>query len=408
MLIKLVCYLSIVISPFISLSLAYASDSTTTKLRVALYPYVPNRLALFQKIEAIFESRNPNINLELVDNSTWLWDYYSGGLQATKADVYEVDTILLSDLIEAGKIAEVKLPSAPFTKEAIEAVTRNGKVYGVPHWLCGNFLFYKKDDKEVKNASTWSELNNVLNSRNESILVDFKGQSTLGEWYLTALSATYGLGKSQQIIMDANKLDQQGVDKLKQILKSCPPGYCRNDDLHDRAGYYSRAFMSGKASAYVGYSESIHYGIQYYMNNCTSTSGCLSVDNIAVRSLPSFSGSTAIEGVGWVDALTIDASIPPHKKAIAKKFIAFMISDTAYKTVLEPEWGEAPKYLIPAKKGVQLDKTPLYSAFYSAHSSRKTGTLPGLNNKLRQLGKKLDCALPIDRTDTETLEKCSY
>ena len=74
--------------------------------------------------------------------------------------------------------------------------------------------------------------------------------------------------------------------------------------------------------------------------------------------------------------------------------------------MLEPEWMEAPKYLLPARLNVQISGAPLYPLFLDAHSGRETGTLPGLNDQLRKLGKQLDCALPIERTDTETQKKC--
>jgi len=67
------------------------------------------------------------------------------------------------------------------------------------------------------------------------------------------------------------------------MLKSCPAGFCCNDDLHDRTGYYSRAFIAEKSSGYVRYSELIHYGIQHAIDNCTKTSGCLSKDEIGVQ-----------------------------------------------------------------------------------------------------------------------------
>ncbi len=404
---RLIVTMLIVITQFFVLSTATSKENEATTLRVALYPYVPNRLALFYRVEEIFEARNPGVNLELVDDTTLIWEYYSGGLQATTADVYEVDTILLSDLVKSGKISAIKLPPGSYTDEAISAVTREGQVYGVPHWLCGNFLFYKKGDKEIENAATWKDLNEVLLNRNEAMFVDFKGKSTLGEWYLTALSGIYGLEKAQSLVLENDVLDENAVSNLQVMLKSCPAGFCRNDDLHDRTGYYARAFIAGKSSGYVGYSESIHFGIQYSINNCTSTSGCLPTDDIAVRRLPGYSDSLVNEGIGWVDALALDANLDDKKKKLATSFIEFMVSEEAYQAILEPEWGEAPKYLIPAKTDIEIENAPLYDSFYKAHSGRKTGTLVGLNNKLREIGKKLDCKLPISRADTKTLEKCS-
>ncbi len=404
---KLMVIIVLIATQFFISSPVFSKEHDFTTLRVALYPYVPNRHSLFHKIEKIFESRHPGVNLELVEDSAFLEKYYSGGLQDTVADVYEVDTILLSDLIQSGKIAPITLPSASFTNEAIAAVTRNGEVYGVPHWLCGNFLMYKKGDTEIERSKTWKDLNEVLKKRNESVFVDFKGKSTLGEWYLTALSGQQGLEHAQKHILESEDLDERAVRFLASMLKSCPAGFCRNDDLHERAGYYSRAFIAGKSSGYVGYSESIHYGIQYSIDNCTNTSGCLSIDDIAVRRLPGFSEPSVNEGIGWVDALAMDSSLDVKMKNLATKFIEFMVSEEAYTVILEPEWGEAPRYLIPARTGITIQNAPLYDSFYEAHSGRATGTLVGLNNKLRAMGKKLNCELPISRTDVVTLEQCT-
>ncbi|GLQ33353.1 extracellular solute-binding protein [Litoribrevibacter albus] len=397
----------VVMMSFMASCFAQAEPTKVSTLRVALYPYVPDRLALFHKIEAIFESGNPGVNLELVDDSSILWDYYSGGLQATKADVYEVDTILLSDLIQSGKITELKLPREDYSDEVKAAVSRNGKTYGVPHWLCGNFLFYKKGDTEIESAATWGDLNKILSSRNESLFVDFKGKSTLGEWYLTVLSELYGLDEAQTLISESDRLDDEALSKLNVMLESCPAGFCRSDDLHDRTGYYSRAFVSGKSSAYVGYSESLHYGIQYYLDNCTESSGCVSPEDIAVRRLPDFAKATKSGGIGWVDALAVDAKLTPTKQLLAMKFIEFMASDEAYQAVLAPDWGEAPKYLISATTTLDIKGAPLYPALYSAHSGRGTGIHIGLNDKLRAIGNQLDCELPISRTDKKTLERCA-
>ncbi len=385
---------------------AISKENQIDTLRVALYPYVPSRLSLFQKIEETFEKNNPGINLELVSDSNFLSYYYSGGLQKVSADVYEVDTILLSDMIKLGKIAQIELPTTNFNKEAIDAVTRNGALYGVPHWLCGNFFFYKRGDKDLESASTWLEINNILKRRKEGLFVDFKGKSTLGEWYFTILSELEGIENAQESILEGNTLNPNVVSILTSMIETCPAGFCRSDDLHDRTGYYSRAFMSGKSSAYVGYSESIHYGIQYALDNCIDTYGCLSIKDIAVRRLPPSLKNSKSNGLGWVNAFAIDSKLKGEKKRLANKFIEFMVSEDTYKSILEPDWMVAPSYLIPARINLNIDSGPLYESFYKAHLGRQTGTIEGLNNRLRSIGKKLDCLLPISRTDIKTRESC--
>ncbi len=61
------------------------------------------------------------------------------GFQYASADVYEIDTILLAEFIALKKIAPIDLPYSDFAPEAVQAVSREGKVFGVPHWLCGIF-----------------------------------------------------------------------------------------------------------------------------------------------------------------------------------------------------------------------------------------------------------------------------
>src|SRR5271163_2683327 len=161
--------------------------SAPITLRVALYPYVPDQYAVFALLAREFQRRNEGVTLELVEVDP-AKGYYDGGLLTLDADVYEIDSILLSEMIAANKIAPLSVSLTGFSPEAIEAVTRNNSLYAVPHWLCGNFLFYRRDDTAVRDAATWADLTKTLKTRNESLFVDFFGHLTLGEWYMTLLS----------------------------------------------------------------------------------------------------------------------------------------------------------------------------------------------------------------------------
>jgi thiamine pyridinylase len=381
-------------------------------LRVALYPYTPDRLALFHKIESVFECENPGANVVLVSTRNATDKYYSDddakkeGFRFVDADVYEIDTILLSDFVAMGKIAPLELPFQDFVAEAIEAVTRNGQVYGAPRWLCGNFLFYRRSDIEIRDARTWQALRTILAKRNQGMFVDFKGKSTLGEWYLTALSSLVGVEAAQRQIVDDAPVNGDAVSFLQQILSTCPLGFCRSDRLHNNVGYYSRAFVRGQAAAFIGYSEAIHYGLREASDDCLSTSGCLSETDIAVRALPSMSDTRPEPGIGWVDSLAIDASLSGRKKDMALKFIQRALSDDVYLSILSPEWPYRSRYLLPARRGVQVPDAPLYLSFLAAHNGRRTGTLPGLNKRLRAVAQSFDCQLPVDRDDSDTSTAC--
>src|SRR5262245_7928747 len=131
--------------------------------------------------------------------------------------------------------------------------------------------------------------------------------------------------------------------------------------------------------------------------------------DIAIRPVPTF--GTASEprgkGVGWVDALALDARLSSQKRKLARAFIRFAVSAEAYRAVLTPAWNKAPRYLMPARYNIVIDNAPLYPAITAAHAGRATGTARGLNEQLRRIGRKVDCALPIPVDDTETAKECS-
>ncbi|MGY3146627.1 thiamine pyridinylase [Bradyrhizobium sp. USDA 3397] len=375
-------------------------------LRVALYPAVPQRRALFTQLEQQFERMYPGVNIELVETyedegqtKSLAADYYSGGLARVKADVYEIDTILLTDLADSGKIQPIELPFSDFAATAVDAVRRNGKIYAVPHWMCGNFLFYDKSDASVvaivEQATTWSALISGLKAYDKKLFVDLFGRSTLGEWYLTAYSDIVGLAQAQTDVKASSQPDLRVVKALSELISVCSNGFCRNGELHSRAGYYARAFVRKEAQVYVGYSETIYYGLQDSTENCLGR--CLTTDTIGIRGLPAFFEPRKDNGVGWVDALGIDTSVHGLKKALAEEFIRFMVSDTGYQLVLEPEGdSDTPRYLLPAREKLKVANAPLYPAFFAAHQGRGTGIQPGVNDALRLMAPNLDSALPTN------------
>jgi thiamine pyridinylase len=279
-------------------------------------------------------------------------------------------------------------------------------VYAAPHWLCGNFLFYRKGDLEIRDAATWSDLLSVLAKQKTSLVFDLYGRLTLGEWYITFLADRVGPTAAQAAILASAAPNDDVILDLRQLLTACPEGMCRSKPLHDRTGFYARAFVRGEAHGYIGYSESLHYGLQEAIDNCGPGTSCISPDEIAVRRLPSIKAGQAANGIGWVDGLAISAALPAFKKEAAQKFIAFATSAEGYNAVLQPLWMEAPRYLLPARTGLKFDDAPLYPAFLAAHAGRHTGTQPDLNKHLQDLSGNLNCVLPIDRTDTKSLNAC--
>jgi len=377
---------------------------TQVTLEVAFYPYVPDPSGLSNTIKAAFERQNPGIVLRLINSHPdpanpknppipLADDYYDDGLANTHADLYEVDTILLQDLT-ATKLMPVVLPNHNFHPLAVLAVTSDGKTYGVPHWMCGNFLFYRAQDTAVSQAQTLGELRKPLNPADGSGLgVDLKGGSTLGEWYLTALAWDLPVSKLPAAVI--KPLDPQEADHVKRLLELCPTGLCRSIPLHKDAGAYARKFVHEDIRAYMGYSETLYYALKEIREKCPSD--CISADQIAVRAIP---GPADRPGVAWVDAFAMDRSLPRAKLAAAQRFLEFVTSSEAYKAVLSADKNHPSRYLLPA---VRLPRAimkkldaPLYKPLFAAFTNRMTFSAPGANQDLRSRGKELDCKLAKD------------
>lgn len=405
--------LGLLVSGAVTLPQAQVPQPET--LRVALYPFVPTPRELFHKLEAVFEAEHKGVNLELVERTRTgepLADsYYSGGLAEVDADIYEIDTVLLPELVESGKLAELTLPfdANRLVPGTAEAVRYGGKTWAIPHWVCGNFLFYRRDDSAVEGAATWEDLRAALGPAG-SLLLDLKGKSTLGEWYLTALAAADGdPARILNRLLQAPHppLDAGAVKILKSVLALCPAGYCRSDDFHYRPGFYARMFARGQVRIYIGYSETMHYALREVAENCGPTSGCLTETQVGVRQLPL--GVPQGRPVGWVDGLAISANLSGPKRQLAEKFIELATSWRGYQLVLNPDNGQPPRYLLPALAWRVSDAGltgRLYEAFDHAFGPRLFLTARGLYTALRDSGKRLDCELPPDRGDIKWEKAC--
>src|SRR5262245_1116365 len=223
-----------------------ATSQAQGMLSVVLYPYVPQAREVF----FTFEAAHPGVKVALVEHYTDTQsheprrlsdDYYEGGLLQAEADIHEIDTILLADMVQAGKITPLELPQRDFLPEARSAVQMDGQTWGVPHWACGNFVFYEQGDAAIEQATSWQELVSALQTGG-GLLVDFTGTSTLGEWYLTSVT---GLDGGPQAVLEwlwSPELAPPAVEALRSLLQLCPAGYCRSREMHDRPGYYARMF----------------------------------------------------------------------------------------------------------------------------------------------------------------------
>ncbi len=383
---------------FMLLSITAFAQSSRRQLTVSLYPFIPNAEKFYLKIETLFEQQNPDIDLVIKLNVNYYED--NTGILYEDADVYEVDCIFLKDFIKKGKIQNLANDNFLFKQDelmpAAGIVFSEKKLLAVPHWLCGNFLFYNSSDSAMNNLTKLSELEKVIGvnpSLKRGLLIDLKGKLTLGELYADALFDQY---KDIELVKKHTSLatiDKPTIDNLNRLPKMTYADWGRVDDYHNKIGFYQKQFAKGNGRAFVGYSESLYYILDELNNSCYKEEGCIPGNNIIINEFPlSEKGSTP---AGWIDALAIDAKVKDQKLNDATTFINFLISKETYHLALIPDYGDAPRYLLPAYKQFYTDvlvlqNAPCYKQLYSLALKIISFTAEGISPELRQIGKKLD------------------
>ena len=306
----------------------YCSDTNARILRVEMYPYVLNAEGVALRMKELFESGCPGLDLQIQINRDSYYATDNTGILAADADVYEVDFVFFEDFL---RYRNPKPPSqavltlagspVPFAKEI---ATSNGTQFGVPHWVCTDFLIYRKDFSQLGAITGPADATRVFSKLGSGLLMDLKGSSTLGELYLSILVAHYGSAKEALGRLDPDHPDDYAVAVLRSFIEMEPAGFGRDQDYHLRDGFYPRQFVRGSGSAFVGYSEDTYYALTEIAQSCLKDK-CLSRDFLEVASWP-FADEGA-KPVAWVDMYMLDSRLADAKLRDAEAFIKFMIVD---------------------------------------------------------------------------------
>ena len=327
------------------LTLGHAQEEPF-RLKVALYPWVPDAESLVEWIEADFESKNPDVDLmvrplERTDDVDLAYDYDKTAAALTgdgpdSQHLIEVDTVILDKLINAGAVQPFEVGGGvSFLPAALEAVTWGGSVYGVPHWTCGYFVMSRLEG--VRQAETLAELLSVFETESTSA-VDLVGDLD-GSWdsivvYLDAFRDTYPEGSMMEALAmkELESSIRDGLVRLGQACTAAGQNYCGGD--------YVEMFARGDADALIGYSERLHT----ILDGGGGTQG-----NLYVASATLGQGD---QPMLFTDALVLSQNCSTERcRDAASAFAAYYVSDEVFEVVLMSlDVGESavPRYLLPS------------------------------------------------------------
>jgi thiamine pyridinylase len=185
-------------------------------------------------------------------------------LSADGYDVIELDTLYLGFLASANLITPAKIVGDAPWPVALAASTYKGVLYGVPSWMCMDFLF--SFSSSLKNVHTLGDLLNFESANPKSkpaLVADYDGSWRLPSIYINAYVQTYGYENLANAL--SMPPDPTVIANLKALVDTCELGSgnpCIDGTNHgEPVGTIERIFANGNASSDLGFSEQSFYVI---------------------------------------------------------------------------------------------------------------------------------------------------
>jgi thiamine pyridinylase len=239
-------------------------------LNVALYPDIPshpngNFGRLLDYVVNAYQAANPDVLLNAVmadENAIYSFDGLPPLLGASGYDVIELDTLYLGFLASSGLITPAKITGDAPWPVALAASTYNGVLYGVPSWLCMDFIF--SFSPALKSVHSLNELlqfeANGLKSK-PALLADYDGSWRLPSIYINAYVQAFGYQNiAKAMVMPP---DPAVIANLKAIAATCEfqsANTCVDGTNHGEPdGTIERVFANGNAGSDMGFSEQSFY-----------------------------------------------------------------------------------------------------------------------------------------------------
>lgn len=329
----------------ISPSCKSESDEKTT-LRVNLFPYLPdaagdNLKGMAARIKQEFEKQSPSINLEITlskDNDFYDLENYKKWMSSF--DLIEPDTLFLTDLVVPEELIEEwgKVSESDWQPPARLAAKVNGKVYAIPHWMCGYFLFSR--DPKIAKARNLKDLVAILQATHGN-MPEIAG-NLFSSWdtpalYLDSWEDNHSPADPRQAI--STSLDAETILTLKEFSDQCNwegKNPCLDKSYKDNTLAQTR-FAKKEVETAFGFSESLF--------DILKSAG---VDRSIIL-------STLVLGKGDHPLLFTDGFVMPkgrskEVKSAAAAFVRYMQRPETYTwIVLSQDAAGAPgRYLTPA------------------------------------------------------------
>ncbi|MBR4347103.1 MAG: hypothetical protein IKP75_09280 [Oscillospiraceae bacterium] len=310
-------------------------------LTYAVYPYLPDTAYYQELIEQRWAEAEPDIGLVRAE-----WDCYTQELPED-VDVLMYDAVMLDTLIEKGAVRPIE-PGGIADKDdiytfALDGLTVDGKLYGIPVFMCGNFLIYDTDCTGIADAGHLTDIEG-----SDVLVINSDVPHNRTQYALEVLADDLG---------DPYPKAEAYEDELMTTIDRLAVDAHKSDEDAQVAAAYD----SGEGMGYIGFSES--------MRLLDERSAHTDIKSV------SFGDRDDIPRL-YVDAVAINSSVKDGERYEKCVELMNIIADADVLTELSVQ-NSKPQYLLLARKSpytVLADRFPLYSRLKELASNE--------NNKL--------------------------
>jgi thiamine pyridinylase len=346
---------------------------TRPTVNAVLFGYIPDAAndkfaALTAALTRGFTAESPQADARItIDPAVDLFDLKPGGRLATllgdgpdAADVVEVDSLVLGDLVKSGWVQEAGVKPAGILPAAWQAAAVGGRAYGVPTYVCSNVIYsYGAGLADVKDGGDLLGFLKTL-SPATPLVGNFAGSWTLPSIYLDAWADTHDASKLAEAYVPP--VDAGTIRTFEPLVRSCSasaPGHGNPclDGAYSEGTDAELAFAAGSANGFIGYTERLFYILS------------AKAQNPNVLSAPLGDGSHPIM---FVDVLVVNHHCTGECRMRADAFIGYM-SRISTRTLIafshDAPAGTVPRYLLQANadfyQQAEARRDPFYPQFWS-------------------------------------------
>lgn len=311
--------LKIIILISLFLCLSACKGQRVESLTYAVYPYLPDSEYYQELIEKRWAETEPDIKLIRAE-----WDCYTDG-KPEGIDVMMFDADVESTIISSGWIQPVSTDDIKEREDifpyALEGLTVDGSLYGIPVFPCGNFLIYDEGCEELAHAEHITD----LSDESEMLMINCENPENRPQYIVEVMADLSG--EINPVMAEGSEDIMQDIDRLA-IEK-----HKKDDDLH-----VAMAYDSGTGQGYISFSESMRL-----LKN--------RADQTMIRQI-SFSDKENVKRL-YCDAVAVSSDVKGQKN---EKCLELMnvIAEAEILHALCIQ-NETPQYLMTARRSVYED-----------------------------------------------------